>query len=207
MKDLTHQLAILDSELASEIINSSTVEEIPKGTEILKEEQYVKVLPIVLSGVVKVFIRFEERELLLYYIRPTQSCVMSFSACLKNQPSKVFAVTEEQSKVLLVPVEKIPVWLKKYPGFNNLFHEQFDLRYTELLDTIQQILINKMDRRLYDYLLKKAEVLDQDEIIISHNQIANELGTVREVISRVMKKLEVEGKVSQMTKGIKILRQ
>jgi CRP/FNR family transcriptional regulator len=132
---------------------------------------------------------------------------MSFSACINNQPSKVFAVTEEESEVLLVPVGKIPEWLRKYPDFNNLFYEQYDLRYKELLDTIQHILINKMDKRLYDYLLQKSEVMDRDEIIISHGQIANELGTVREVISRVMKKLEMEGKVTQMTNGIKISRQ
>lgn len=207
MKDPTHHLPFLDAELASEIMEYSTLKIIPKSTEILREEQYVKVLPIVLRGVVKVFIRFEERELLLYYIRPSQSCVMSFSACLNNQPSKVFAVTVEESEVLLVPVGKILEWLKKYPDFNNLFYEQYDLRYAELLDTIQHILINKMDKRLYDYLLQKSEVLDRNEIKISHGQIANELGTVREVISRVMKKLETEGKVAQMTNGIKVLRQ
>lgn len=206
MKDLKHQFSFLGAELVTEIMDHSAVKIIPKGTEILREEQYVKVLPIVVSGLVKVFKRFDERELLLYYIQPSQSCVMSFSSCIMNQPSKAFAETEEESELLLVPVENVPKWINKYPAFNNLFYEQYDLRYTELLDTIQHILINKMDKRLYDYLLQKSELMNQDEIKISHGQIANELGTVREVISRVMKKLEFEGKVVQLSNGIKILK-
>jgi len=206
MKDFTRQLAFLGSNLVNEILEYSTVNNIPKGTEILREKQYVKVLPIVLNGLVKVFSRFEERELLLYYIQPSQSCVMSFSACLKNQPSKVFATTEEDSEILLIPTEKIPHWLKEYSTFSDLFYEQYDLRYAELLDTIQHILINKMDKRLYDYLVQKSEMTNQDVIKISHSRIANELGTVREVISRVMKKLEIEEKVKQLGSGIKILR-
>lgn len=198
-------LSFLKPDLVAKILSESTIKEFPKGTEILREQQYVKVLPIVINGLVKVYSRFDEKELLLYYIEPAQSCVMTFYAALKNTPSKVFAVTEEDSKVILIPVQLIPNWLKEYPDFNELFYNQFNLRYSELLDTIGHLLLDKMDKRLYDHLKKKLELTSSNSIIMSHNQIANELGTAREVITRVLKKLEIDGKVIQNAGSIKII--
>ena len=206
LRRIKQQLPFLNPDLLNELLEVSALQEFPKGTEILRKEQYVKVLPLVVKGLVRVYSRFEERELLLYYIQPFQSCVMSFSAGLKNTPSRVFAETEEYSEILLIPVDKIRTWIKDFPSFNDLFYQQYDLRYAELLDTIEHILVNKMDKRLYDYLVSKSELTSKDALKISHQQIANELGTAREVISRVIKKLEVEGKVSQTEKGIKIMR-
>lgn len=198
-------LSFLNPDLAKKIQKASNIKDIPKGTEILREQQYVKVLPIVLEGLVKVYSRFEEKELLLYYIEPEQSCVMTFYAALKNTPSKVFAITEEDSKILLIPVQLLPDWLKAYPDFNELFYNQFNLRYSELLNTIGHLLLDKMDKRLYDHLKKKSELTESDSVKMSHNQIANELGTAREVITRVLKKLEVDGKVIQNSGEIKII--
>lgn len=198
-------LSFLKPDLVGKILNESSIKEFPKGTEILREQQYVKVLPIVINGLVKVYSRFDEKELLLYYIEPAQSCVMTFYAALKNTPSKVFAITEEDSKVLLIPVQLLPNWLKEYPDFNELFYNQFNLRYSELLDTIGHLLLDRMDKRLYDHLKKKLELTSSNSIIMSHNQIANELGTAREVITRVLKKLETDGKVIQNAGEIRII--
>lgn len=198
-------LSFLKPDLVGKILNESGIKEFPKGTEILREQQYVKVLPIVINGLVKVYSRFDEKELLLYYIEPEQSCVMTFYAALKNTPSKVFAITEEDSKVLLIPVQLLPNWLKEYPDFNDLFYNQFNLRYSELLDTIGSLLLDKMDKRLYDHLKKKSELSLNNSIIMSHTQIANELGTAREVITRVLKKLEIDGKVIQKSGEIRII--
>lgn len=162
-------------------------------------------MPIVITGLVKVYSRFNEKELLLYYIQANQSCVMTFYAALKNTPSKVFASTEEDSDILLVPVQLLPNWLKEYPDFNDLFYNQFNLRYTELLDTIGHLLLDRMDKRLYDHLRKKSDLMRGSPISMSHSQIANELGTVREVISRVPKKLEVDAKIEQKMGEIKVI--
>ncbi len=198
-------LSFLKPELVDTILAESDIKAFPKGTEILREEQYVKVLPIVVDGLVKVYSRFDERELLLYYIEPAQSCVMSFYAALNNTPSKVFAVTEEDSKIILIPVQYLPKWLQEYPKFNELFYHQFNLRYSELLTTISNLLLDKMDKRLYDHLIRKTEMIHNKTIKISHGQLANELGTAREVVSRVMKKLETEGKVTQNSGEITVL--
>ena len=196
----------LNSELISEIAEAAVEEEIPKGTEILRDGQYVSVVPIVLSGVIKVFKKYEERDLLLYYIKPNESCIMSFAAGLKNEPSNVYAQTEEDTTTLLLPVGKIVEWIKHYPDLNSLFFQQYNLRYSELLETIQDVMFNKMDKRLYDYLRERVELLNTNPLKISHREIAGDLGTAREVVSRVMKKLENEGKVEQQAKGIKILK-
>lgn len=205
MNSKTNFLSFLTPDLATEILEKSSLELIPKGTEILRTEQYVKVLPIVIDGLIKVYSRFNEKELLLYYIAPKESCIMTFYAALKNTPSKVFAITEEESKVLLLPVRYLSTWLKKYPDFNILFYNQFNLRYSELLDTIGQLLIDKMDKRLYFHLKKKLDITQSSSIKMSHSELANELGTAREVISRTLKKLEIENKITQTSGSIRII--
>ncbi len=199
------QLSFLRPQLVDEIIKSCSFMEFDKGTEILKEDQYVNMLPIVIEGLVKVYSRFDEKELLLYYIEPEQSCVMSFNAALNNTPSKIFAITEEKSKLLLIPVKYLPIWLREFPDFNDLFYNQYNLRYTELLDTIKHLLNDKLDKRLFNHLKKKMELTNNNAIKLSHAQIANELGTAREVISRIIKKLENDGKLTQNKEGIKII--
>ena len=205
MTEIKKALSFLSPDLVSEILSVSQVRDFPKDTEILKEGQYVKVIPIVIEGLIKVFAGFEEKDLLLYYIKPNESCIMSFASSIKNEPSKVYAVTEEDSKILLLPVDKVPNWIKQFPSINDLFYQQYNLRYSELLDTINHVLFNKMDKRLYDYLKRKIHLTQQNPLKISHRQIAGELGTAREVISRVMKKLENEGKVKQYANSIEII--
>jgi len=202
---LSRFLPHLSDELISEIASVAIFKEIPSGSTILREGQYIKVIPIVTQGLIKVFSRHEDKDLLLYYIQPHESCIMSFSASLKNEPSRVYAITEEDTSAILLPVEKIDSWIRQFPDFNSIFFQLYNLRYSELLETISDLLFNKMDQRLYDYLKKKHQLTGKNPLKMSHRQIANDMGTAREVISRVMKKLEGEGKVRQHTSSIEIL--
>lgn len=177
-----------------------------EGVEILREGQYVQVIPVVLEGLVKVFTRYQERELLLYYIEPEESCVMSFSAGYRNAPSQVFAQTEAPSRLLLLPAGKLESWLQAYPGFNDLFFEQYRRRYGELLDTVHHVLFDKLHVRLFEHLKRKSRLRDERELSLSHQQLADELGTVREVITRTVKKLEAQGLVRQNGQRIEILK-
>lgn len=189
----------------NEIKEVASIKSIPKGTEILREGQYIKVIPIVVDGLIKVYSRHEEKELLLYYIEPFESCIMSFSASLNNDPSRVFAQTEEDSEVILLPVDKVLCWSKEMNDINTLFFNQFNKRYSELLVTIHHVLFNKMDKRLYYYLKEKSEVIGENPLKLTHRQIANELGTAREVISRTIKKLEAEKLIETLGSTIKII--
>jgi CRP/FNR family transcriptional regulator len=203
--NISQALSHLNPELISEILTSAITKEIPEKNTILREGQYVKVIPIVMSGLIKVFTRHKDKELLLYYIRPNDSCIMSFAAGLKNEPSKVFAITEQDTSALLLPVDKVSIWTRQFPDINALFFQQYNLRYSELLDTIHQVLFDKMDKRLFDYLQKKMTLTNKNPLKISHRQIANELGTAREVVSRTIKKLETEKLVKQHSNNIEIL--
>ncbi len=205
MDPLHSKLPSLPLSLREEILKMGIRKEVPAGTELVREGQYVKVIPLVLGGLVKVFSRYEERDLLLYYIEPVESCVMSFSAGLWDLPSKVFAITEEQSDLMLLPVQHVNEWVRKYPTLNQLFFGQFNKRYEDLLLTIHQVLFQRMDERLLTYLRERAERLGTNLLDLRHHQIARELGTAREVISRVMKKLEQEKWVIQHQHGIEVL--
>ena len=199
------QLSFLGKELFTKILEVSNIVEVEKNIEVLKEGQYVKVIPIVIKGLSKVFTRQEEKELLLYYIQPSESCIMSFSASMSNDKSNVYAKTAEDSVLLLIPSDKINELTHQYPEFNDLFHQQFKVRYNDLLDTINQLVFTNLDQRLYHFLKESSRVRKENPLFISHREIANELGTAREVVSRVMKKLEKEQKVIQNQDSIKIL--
>jgi len=205
MNKITEKLAHLNPKFVNEIAQHASTLQVPQDTEILREGQYVKVIPVVLEGLIKVFTRYEDKELLLYYIQPKESCIMSFSANRNNEPSKIFAIAEEDSEILLLPGQKLQEWQQQYTDVHQLFFQQYNLRYAELLSTIQHLLFDKMDKRIYDYLKEKVRLTQKNPIKITHRKIADELGTAREVISRMMKKLENEGKVSQNQEGIKVL--
>ena len=192
-------------ELIKYIQENGSLMSIPENTEILREGQYVKVIPFVIDGVIKVFRKFDERDLLLYYIEPNESCIMSFSASLHESPSKVFAITEVNTKVLLIPSEGINKWIQQYPDFNTLFYRQYDQRYSELIDTIDHLINQKMDVRIVNFLKQRLQVKGVKTIKITHKQIASEMGTAREVISRIIKKLERDGIIIQHTGGIEVL--
>lgn len=195
----------LNVALCEEIGDHAVQKLIPANTEILREGQYVKVIPLLVSGLIKVYTKQDDRELLLYYIQAEESCIMSFSAAISNEPSKIFAITEEETHAILIPVDKIPRWIRQYPDFNTLFYDQYKVRYTELLDTIQHLLFDKLDKRLLDYLEKKVSVTGKTTLQISHRQIANELGTAREVVTRILKKLEIDQRIKQTSNGIEII--
>lgn len=205
MNDIKRILSKLSPALIQEIEEESSTMDVPSNTEILREGQYVKVIPIVITGLIKVFSRYEEKELLLYYIKPEESCIMSFAASLNNEPSKVFAVAEEDSTVLLLPVDKVAKWTKQFPDINNLFYQQYNLRYSELLTTINHLLFNKLDVRVLGFLQERSKLTGTKELKISHRQIASELGTAREVVSRILKKLEAENHLKQHSNYIEIL--
>ncbi len=202
---IKQKFAFLGHDLIDEILKHSSYREIPKDTEILREGQYIKVIPLVVDGAIKVFTRFKEKELLLYYIRPDQSCIMSFTAIMKNEPSKVFAIAEVDTQALLLPNSKINTWYNNYPKFNSLYFNLYNERYIDMLNTINHLLFDKLDQRVLDHLQKKEEISGDQLVKITHKQIANELGTAREVISRIIKKLEKEDKLEQKGDGIKIL--
>jgi CRP/FNR family transcriptional regulator len=203
--DIESKFKYLGKDLIAELLKVSVIKTFPVNIELVREGQYVKYIPIVLRGLVKVYTQFEEKELLLYYIQPDQSCIMSFSSCINNDKSKIFAVTEEESSVLLIPSDRMAKWVIEFPTINMLFYKQYDLRYSELVDTIHHMLYHRLDKRLLDYLSEKVKVTGRNPIKISHKEIANDLGTAREVVSRLVKKLERQNILRQHHDSIQLI--
>jgi CRP/FNR family transcriptional regulator len=195
----------IDSDLQKVFSRDGIIMDFESGMEILQEGQSVKMIPLVLEGLLKVYTRNEERELLLYYIEPQESCVMSFLAGIKNLPSKIFAITEKPTKVLLLPSQKVETWTHQFPSLNTLFYDLYNTRYSEMIDTLNQLIFQKLDGRLLDYLKEKSRVSSSRMLDLRHREIAQELGTSREVITRVLKKLEKEGKIHQRENGIELV--
>ncbi len=198
-------LPAIGTELQQAFSQDGVIMDFESDIEILREGQSVKMIPLVLEGLIKVYTRNEDRELLLYYIEPSESCVMSFLAGIKNKPSKIFAITEKPTKVILLPSHKVEGWTHQFPALNALFYDLYNTRYSELIDTLNQLIFQKLDGRLYDYLKEKSRVKSTSLLNLRHREIALELGTSREVITRVLKKLEKEGKIRQQDNGIEIL--
>lgn len=167
-----------------------------EGDIILDENSSIRSIPIVMKGMIKV-IRTEEdgREILLYYIQAGESCIMSFLGGMHNEKSIVKAEVEEDAEILFLPVDKVSLFIKEYPEWLDYIFRLYHKRFEELLDIINAIAFKKVDERLLNLLIKKAEISQSKTIIITHEQLANELGTARVVVSRLLKQLEDTGKL------------
>jgi len=183
-------------ELKKELETISSIVTFKAGTIILKEGSYIKVIPLMIKGLAKVFKEEENgQEVLLYYIKSGESCVMSVTTMLRNEASKVKAIIEEDSEILVIPSKKAMEIAKKYPQWNEFIYELFDLKFQELLDVIKILTFSNKETRLIEYLKKQASLKNNTTIYSTHQQIADDLGSSREVISRLLKKLENDGHI------------
>jgi CRP/FNR family transcriptional regulator, anaerobic regulatory protein len=195
----------VNTELLQFIVNEAVELDVPTDTTLLKTGNYVQSVPLVINGLIRVSRNEDDKELLLYYIHPGEMCIMSFSACCNNSASLIEAITLEETKILLIPSVKLREWITEYPLFNFYIYEMFNKRYLDLIDTINQLIFYRMDERLYNYLKEKALVSGKNYINITHQQIATDMGTAREVISRLLKKLELENKIVTGRNQVRVL--
>lgn len=185
----------LDTALIHEIASETECIEVAAQTQLLDIGTYVNSVPFVINGLIRVSRKEEDKELLLYHIYPGELCIMSFTACCSNTSSLIVASTVETTTLLLLPSTKIRSWIQTYPSLNYFIFNQFNTRYLDLIDTINQLIFNNLEDRLIKYLEEKSLVNQLEIISVTHQQIANDLGTAREVISRLMKKLERDGRL------------
>lgn len=170
---------------------SGQVKTYSAGSVFLNINAYIKSIPIVLSGSIKV-IRTDEdgKEILLYYIKAGESCIMSFLAGINNNTSKIKAVVEEDAEVLLIPVNKASEWIKEFPEWTDFIFALYQKRFEELLEVVNAVAFQKVDARLLHLLKQKASLYQTKEIAVTHQQLADELGITREAVSRVLKQME-----------------
>lgn len=183
-------------ELVEKLYQHGIQKSYPAGSIILNENSHIRSIPIVTKGIMKV-IRTEEdgREILLYYIKAGESCIMSFLGGLHNETSKVKAEIEEDAEILFLPIDKVSLFIKDYPEWLDYIFRLYHKRFEELLEIVNAISFKKVDERLLNLLKKKSELSNSRMIPTTHEQLANELGTARVVVSRLLKQLEENGAV------------
>jgi CRP/FNR family transcriptional regulator, anaerobic regulatory protein len=198
---------IFEKELIKELFQYGELRTFSAGDVIMDYGQYVRMMPIILKGTVKVFRRDENsKEILLYYLSDNESCSMAYGCCISAKKSEVKAVAEDDGELLAIPFVKLADWLCQYTGWRNYIFNSFNDRFVELLNSIDVMAFGNMDRRLTLYLKEKNERSGSTIIKVSHNQIAEELATTRVVISRILKQFENDKKVILYRNEIKLLK-
>jgi len=197
---------LFEKELLTEISKIGVFKEIPADFELMRVGQYIKSMPLLLSGVIKIMRNDNDGdELLLYFLEKGETCAMSLTCCLGDTKSEIKAITETPCKLIMVPVEKMGIWTEKYKSWRNFVFNSYHNRMHEMLNTIDAIAFKKMDERLIKYLNDKAKVNNSKIISSTHQEIAYDLHSSRVVISRLLKGLEKDQKIKISRNSIELL--
>lgn len=200
------QLHIYEEDLQREIKKYATITTHRKGDYLIHVNEYIKVLKIVLVGRVRVYQQSEDREILIYYLENMETCTLSLSACFEDCQSNVNAIVEEDSIVLNIPVRFVKNWCFSYKSWNAFTIKTFRDSYNILMDNYANLAFKTLKERLLEYLLEKANEQNHCTLAMSHQQLANDFGTTREVVSRLLKKLEKERLINLGQKSVQVIR-
>lgn len=193
-KEMLHQkFSQLEEPLLAEIMKESVIRELDEGDDVLQTGQYIRSTILVSQGLLKVYREDNEgNEFLMYYLQPGDACALSLMCTAKNEKSGIMARAVIPSEVILVPAHLTEVWLAKFKTWNRFVIASFRQRFEELLQTLDSVAFKALDERLVFYLKRYQQVRGK-EVKLSHQQIAEELNSSREVVSRLLKKLEQKG--------------
>lgn len=204
-EQLFNALGITEENLRKEMLRVGIVQLLPKDTFIVEEHKYIKWLALVISGKVRVWQENEDRQILLYYVTPIQTCVLSLSATFKDCKSIINAKTEEETVIIKIPVRHVSEWNYKYKSWNRFTTNSFIFSYEDLLHSYKNLAFNKIDKRLLNYLHAFVKNNNTSIVNLSHSQLAKEIGTTREVVSKTLKQFELSGVVKLRFKQIELL--
>jgi len=201
---ILNKFGFLGSDFSIELRKHAIVTDIKAKTEIIREGQKNKFVPFLIKGSIKVYSLNDGRELIYYYIKPNDSCLMTFSSIFSDYTSRIYAIAEEDSEVILIPVSIVHEWLIKFPKINRVFYGEYEKRFIDVMNMVNDAVFHKLDKRVLNYIKQQISITGNNPVKITHKEIANNLGTSREVVSRVLKKVENEGEIIQTKEGIKI---
>lgn len=197
---------IFEPALLKEMQQFGIVQQFKEGDLIMDYGKYIRMMPIIVKGTVKVYrLDDEGHEILLYYLSSSESCSMAYSCCIEAKKSEVKAIAEDDVELIAIPQIKLDEWLCKYPSWKNYIMRGFNERFIELLKSIESIAFHKLDDRLVAYLKEKKRLSGSSVIKATHHLIADELATSRVVISRLLKQLENSKKIILYRNEIKLL--
>lgn len=182
--------------LTDEILAHSTVKPLQEGEEAMRTGQFIRSTVLLLNGLLKVYREDEEgNEFLMYYLEPGNACALSMMCTARHEKSQVMAIAVETSEIILIPSHLSELWLAKYKSWHSFVISSYRQRFEELLLTLDSVVFKSLDERLLFYLKRHVKV-SGFQVKLSHQHIADELSSSREVISRLLKKLELSGAIS-----------
>lgn len=197
---------LFEDELINEILQVGTYKEVAAGAKLMEIGSYVKGMPLLVSGAIKV-LREDKNgdELLLYYLEKGDTCSMTMTCCLGQTKSEIRAIAETDTKLIMVPIEKMEIWTAKYKSWRSFVFDSYHNRLNEMFRTLDSIAFDKMDERLLNYLKEKVRINNENVIHNTHQEIAYELHSSRVVISRLLKKLENNGRIQLYRNYIEVI--
>jgi CRP/FNR family transcriptional regulator len=196
-----------DAELRADLIKNSRRRSIPRDGVIINPGEEILYIPIVLKGSIRILRQDEEgREVFLYHLFAGQTCAMSLTCCQSGRKSMIRAVAEDEVEILQIPVEITENWYR-FPEWKSYISNNYSLRFTELMEVIDLIAFSNMDRQLFHYLQERTRALNTTTLEITHQQIADELHSHREAISRLLRTMEIKGIVKLSRNSVELLKQ
>jgi CRP/FNR family transcriptional regulator len=195
-----------EKELVQELEAQSETRVFLPGEALIRTGQYIRTSMLIISGLVKVFREDEEgNEFFMYYLQPGQACALSMICATRQQTSAIMAKAVKETEVMMVSPVAIDQWMLNYKSWNQFVLNNYRSRFEELLVTVDHIAFRSMDERLEFYLQKHQNTLRTNLLPLSHQEIADELNSSREVISRLLKKMEQMGKVKLHRNAIELV--
>ena len=196
---------LVEKVLQEEIASHGQVMHFPAGKLLQDYGRYIKLVPLVVQGSIKVLREDEEgNELLLYYLTAGETCSMSFSCCMMNKKSDIRTIAEEDTTIIAIPIRLMDDWMRRYTSWRNFVMLSYDNRMKELIKTIDNITFKELDERLLQYLQQRSEAINSKILLTTHQEIAHDLHASREAISRLLKALEKQGRVALSRNKIEI---
>ena len=195
-----------NQELLDNILEKSLDRQFKKDDIIIDINQELKFIPLLLEGNIKVLREDEEgHELLLYVLEAGDTCAMSLTCCMSDSKSKIRAIADADSQLLMIPIEFMFEWFNENKSWRNFILRSYQSRFNELLETIDTLAFMKMDKRLIKYLSDQVKIKSSKVISTTHQKIAEDLHTSRVVISRLLKQLEEANKIKISRNKIEVL--
>lgn len=197
---------IFESSLIEEINKIGTLREVSAEEELIRFGEFVKGVPLMISGAVRVNRVYPDgNELFLYYIEEGVTCSMSLNCCTQQKKSEIRAVAEIDSKFVMIPVSKVEGLISKYPSWRQFVFSSYHNRMVEVVYALEKVAFEKLDDRLAEYLHQKSRITKSDTLQMTHQEIAEDLRTSRVVISRLLKKLEQMGKLKLQRNTVELI--
>jgi CRP/FNR family transcriptional regulator, anaerobic regulatory protein len=193
---ITKLYSFLEKDLLEEIREKGVRKIFRANEPLIREGQFISSFPLILRGMIRISRTSEEgNELLLYYLKENEVCAMSLTCCMVNITSNVMAVAETETEALMLPVALLDKWICEYPSWRQFVMQTFQSRFRELIETIDSIAFLKLDERLVKYFVDRYQKSGNPTFSGTHQELALQLNTSREVVSRLLKKLEKDGKI------------